>query len=279
MRQGANDPARGGDRAQNADVGLGEFELVGHEVVERRAKAWGEGIQKQEEGDQVEFRGPERHDETLKCAPHFLSIDAPFRLAEQEQRRQDHGYGSNGCHAGGGLQGRKRRQPLNQLTADERTRHDGDVEPQPLLADEGAAQAIALAVLGKQRAAQGACRGHRERGEDEQQGELAGLAQPGDPGVGADRADAREDQIALATVTEQRNEIGDQPEDRLDDPREIEDGEVGGDLNGSPADILQVKIERLEDDADARLADPFDDIDDGEEQHQPADVPVLFCRS
>ena len=162
MGQGARDPARRGDRAENANVGLGEFELVGHEIVERRAKPGGEGIQKQEEGDQVQFRGPERHDETLECAPHFQSIDPAFRLAEEEQRRQDHGYGSNGCHAGGSLQGRKRRQTLNQLTSDKRTRHDGDVEPQPLLADECAAQAIALAVLGKQGAAQGACRGHRE---------------------------------------------------------------------------------------------------------------------
>ena len=167
----------------------------------------------------------------------------------------------------------------NQLAAGKRARHDGDVEPQPLLADERAAETEALTVLRQQGAAQGAGRGHRERGEDEQQRELAGLAQPGDPGIGADRTDARDDQIALSTVAKQRNEIGDESEDRLDDPREIEDGEIGGDLDRGPADILQVIIERLEDDADARLADAFDDIDDGEEQHEPADVPMVFCRS
>jgi len=40
------------------------------------------------------------------------------------------------------------------------TGHDGDVEPQPLLADERAAEPKALPILGKKGAAQGACGGH-----------------------------------------------------------------------------------------------------------------------
>ena len=280
MHQGAGDPAGGGDRSENADIRLGEFELVGHEVIERRAEPGSEGIEKQEQGDEVQFRGPAAPRRCCeRCAAFPAGLPWLFLSLSRNTRRKDHGYGSNCRHGGGGLQGRKGRQTLNQLAAGKRARHDGDVEPQPLLADERAAETEALTVLRQQGAAQGACRGHRERGEDEQQRELAGRAQPGDPAIGADRADTRDDQIALSTVAKQRNEIGDEPEDRLDDPREIEDGEIGGDLDRRPADILQVKIERLEDDADARLADAFDDIDDGEEQHEPTDVAMFFCRS
>ena len=280
MHQGAGDPAGRGDRAENADIGLGEFQLVGHEVIERRAEPGSEGIEKQEQGDEVEFRGPRAPRRCCgRCGAFPARSPVLFLSLEQEQRRKDHGYGRNGRDGGGRLQGRKGRQALDQLAAGKRARHDGDVEPQPLLADERAAEAEALAVLRQQGAAQGACGGHRVRGEDEQQRELAGLAQPGDPGIGADRTDARDDQIALSTIAKQRNEIGDEPEDRLDDPREIEDGEIGGDLDRGPADLLQIIIERLEDDADARLADAFDDIDDGEEQHEPTDVPMFFCRS
>ena len=42
---------------------------------------------------------------------------------------------------------------------------------------------------------------------------------------------------------------------------------------------LQIVGERLVDDADARLADALDEIDDGEEEHEPADMPVILRRS
>ena len=42
---------------------------------------------------------------------------------------------------------RGRRQMLDQLAAEDRSRHRGNVEPQPLLIDEGAALVQALAVL------------------------------------------------------------------------------------------------------------------------------------
>jgi hypothetical protein len=168
---------------------------------------------------------------------------------------------------------------FDQLATNEGARHDCDVEPQPLLADEAAALLEVLAVLGQQRAAKRARRGHRVGSQQQEQGELARFVQDGDGGVRNGCAGAGEHQIAHAPVAEQGNEVGDQSEDGLDDPREVEHGEVGRDLERAPAIDLQVVAERLEDDADPRLADAFDGKDDGEENHQPADGCQLRLRA
>ena len=86
----------------------------------------------------------------------------------------------------------------------------------------------------------------------------------------------REHKIGFAAVAEERQEIRDDPVDRLDDPGEVEDRQIGSDLGrGPPETLFQIVVERLGDQA-AGLADPFDDVDQTEEQHEPTDLPVLF---
>ena len=88
----------------------------------------------------------------------------------------------------------------------------------------------------------------------------------------------REHKIGFAAVAEERQEIRDDPVDRLDDPGEVEDRQIGSDLGrGPPETLFQIVVERLGDQA-AGLPDPFDDVDQAKEQREPADLLILFQR-
>ena len=133
------------------------------------------------------------------------------------------------------MERRLRRQMLYKLTADDRGRHRGGVEPQPLLIDEPAALAEPLAILYQNRAAHGAGNRHGVGRELQRPHELARGGQLRTPEIGAGGNDVGGDQVAFPAIAEYRHQIGQHAVDRLDDPGKIEDREIGGDLQGGPA--------------------------------------------
>ena len=169
---------------------------------------------------------------------------------------------------GGAVQRAGRRQMLNQLAAEDRGRHRGNIEPQPLLIDEGAALVQPLPVLHQHGAAQRARYRHRIRGDRERDEEVARRRELRHPDEADDGGDVDEQQVAFAPIAEQRHEIGNQSVNRLDDPGQIEQRDEAGDLQRRPAlRRFEVIIQRLRDQA-ADLAEALDDIDQGEEQQQ-----------
>ena len=150
-------------------------------------------------------------------------------------------------------------------------RHGGNVVPEPLLIDEGAALVQPLAVLDQNRAAQRARYRHGIGGEHQREGEVAGAMSRVTQKYPRDGGDIGDDQIAFAAIAEQRHEIGNQAVDRLDDPWQVENGDEGGDLDRRPAvHLFQIIIERLRNQADD-LAQAFDDIDQRKKHQQIAD--------
>src|SRR5208282_5216288 len=150
-----------------------------------------------------------------------------------------------------------------------------DVEPEPLLIDESVAGAKSLAVLDENGTAQCArdrhCIGGQQQGEDQ----LAGRSNLGNPEIGKGCRSVGDDEVGLAAVSEKRQEIRNDPVNRLDDPGEVEDRQIRGDLDRGPSEgLLQIVVEWLGNKA-ASLADPFDDIDQAKEQHEPADLLML----
>jgi len=127
---------------------------------------------------------------------------------------------------------------LYKLTADDRGRHRGGVEPQPLLIDEPAALAEPLAVLYQHRAAHGAGNRHGVRRELERPHQLARRGKLRTPEISAGGNDVGGDQVGFSAISEDRHQIGQHAVDRLDDPRKIEDSEIGSDLQGGPAVLL-----------------------------------------
>ncbi len=86
-----------------------------------------------------------------------------------------------------------------------------------------------------------------------------------DPKITADRGHIGDDQVAFAPIAEQRHEIGNQSVYRLDDPRQVENRDEGGDLDRRPAlHFFEIIVERLRDQPDD-LAQSLDDIDQSEE--------------
>jgi hypothetical protein len=94
---------------------------------------------------------------------------------------------------------------------------------------------------------------------------------PRGPEIAADRRDVGDQQVALAAIAEQRQEIGHQSEHRLDHPGQVEDGDEGGDLQRRPAvHVLEIIGERLRDQP-ADLAEALHHVDEAEEQKEPPD--------
>ena len=164
---------------------------------------------------------------------------------------------------------------LDQLAAEDRGRHRGNVEPQPLLIDEGAALVQPLPVLHQHGAAQRARYRHRISGDHERDEEVARRRELRHPDEADDGGDVDKQQVAFAPIAEQRHEIGNQAVKRLDDPGQIEQRDEAGDLHRRPAlRCFEIIVQRLRDQA-ADLAKTLDDIDQGEEQQQMVDgVPV-----
>jgi hypothetical protein len=107
---------------------------------------------------------------------------------------------------------------------------------------------------------------------------LARPGQPGDQKISAGCQRIGCNKVALSTIAEQRQEIGNKAVDRLDDPREIEKGKKGGDLHGRPGvHFFKVIAERLRDDA-AGLADALDHVNEAEEQREPLDLVAVSWR-
>src|SRR4029077_399628 len=136
VKQCTNNPTGGLDRAENADIALGEFQVIGHVVVERRVEAGIEMIEKKEKPDDPKLALAEsghmttkRRAQRRKVDGRFLVGDEKYRPAQDRQRR-DRYDGS------GDMQRRGRRQALSKLAAGDRGEHRGGVEPQPLLHEE-----------------------------------------------------------------------------------------------------------------------------------------------
>ena len=167
------------------------------------------------------------------------------------------------------------RQPFDQLTANNAAGHRCDVEPQPLLIDESIGSAELLAVFDENGAAYRARYRHPVGGKQQRDDDLARRGNLRDPAIGACGHHIGKNKVALPAVAKERQEIRNDPVDRLDDPGKVEHRQIGGDLDRRPpVGLLQKIIERLGDQA-AGLPDAFDDIDQREKHHEPADLPAL----
>ncbi len=102
-----------------------------------------------------------------------LHIDGRFLLGDQQHSADNDGERRDRDDGGGDVQGRSGRKMLHQLAADDGGSHGGDVEPQPLLIDEGPALVEPLAVLDQDAAAQRARYRHGVGGEHQRDGEVA----------------------------------------------------------------------------------------------------------
>ena len=205
---------------------------------------------------------------------HFRQVDAALGFLIRNQPAKTTASGATAMIAAAACKAVLGRQPLNQLTADKPARQRRDVEPQPLLIDEGVAGAEPLAVFDEDCTAQCARHCHRIGRQQQDEDQLTGRGNLRDPTIRAGRGGVGEYQVGLTAVTEERQEIRNDPVDRLDDPGKVEDRQIGGDLDrGPPESLLQIEVERLGNQA-AGLADSFDDIDQAKEQHEPADLPV-----
>jgi len=164
---------------------------------------------------------------------------------------------------------------LYELAADERARHRGDVEPQPLLIDEGVAGAEFVTILDENCAADRARDRHSVGAQQQREDDLARRDGLRDPTIRANRCEIGKNQVALTAIAENRQEVRDDAVDRFVNPRQVEHRQIGGDLErGPPVSLLQEKAQRLGDQP-AGLPNPFDDIDEAEEQHKPADWAAL----
>ena len=115
-------------------------------------------------------------------------------------------------------------------------------------------------------------------GQQQYKGELARRGDLCHPAIRAGRRCIGENEVSLAAVPEQRQEIRNDPVDGFDDPRKIENRQIGGDLDRGPVvSLLQKMVERLGNQASG-LPNTLDDIDEGKEHHEPADLPALFPR-
>ena len=252
------------------------MQAVGHGEIKRRAQSGAEIVEEHERGDEPQLAPVERRLEAGERVFHALKIDRDFFLGNQKQRSDDDGQRRHRNDRGGAVQCGGRRQMLDQLAAEDGGRHRGNVEPQPLLIDEGAALVQPLAVLDQHGAAQRARYRHRISGDHERDEEVARRGELRHPEESADGGDVDEQQVAFAPIAEQRHEIGDQAVKRLDDPGQVEQRDEAGDLQRRPAlRGFEIIVQRLRDQA-ADLAKTLDDIDQGEEQQQMVEsLPVV----
>jgi len=104
---------------------------------------------------------------------------------DQKPARTNYDQRSEGNNSGSAVQRPVRGQPLDQLTTNKGARHCRDVEPQPLLIDEGIAGAQFLAVLDEDGAADRARYCHAVGGQQQRDDDLARRGDPRDPAIGA----------------------------------------------------------------------------------------------
>ena len=78
-----------------------------------------------------------------------------------------------------------------------------------------------------------------------------------------------QDQVAPPARTGQRQEVRNQPVQRLDRPGQRDQGHERADLGRRLAPVVQQRTNRLGDQSLRRLADPLDEIDRTEQQAQP----------
>ena len=184
---------------QDADMRLREARLVGHLEVE--------GVRTPAEV--IRNRKQQRYNSSTS-APQRRSErqQHPARLIRSSSRRAD---GSGKQHRHGAIAAMAAAAASRSAgrcwtsSPPERTHHNGDVEPQPLLVHEGAVQTSRWRSP-QARHAQRACRGHRI-GREHQQRRISPGQSAGDGSIGPRLQDAGRDQIALAPVAEQRKEV------------------------------------------------------------------------
>src|SRR4029077_6204168 len=123
---------------------------------------------------------------------------------------------------------------FDELTTNNSSGHRRNVVPEPLLVDECATFFKALAILHQDRSTQRTGNRHRIGGQHQSKNQPVGhgeLAHQQEPAGGGG---TRNQKVAFAAVTEEQNEIGDEAVKWLYYPRQIKQGEVGGDLQGCP---------------------------------------------
>src|SRR4029077_2114996 len=140
-------------RAENSDVLLGEFEIVGHVIIERRAKPRVEGVNKKKRRDYPKGTQGQASQQSNKGPFHLAEIDAALLLVDQKPAGTDDEQWGGDNNRSGAVQCRGGRQSFDQLTANESAGHCGNVEPQPLLIDEQIGGAELLAILDENGAA------------------------------------------------------------------------------------------------------------------------------
>src|ERR1700728_390322 len=252
------------------------MQVVGHVVVERGAHARAEIVEKDKSGDDPQVPPVERGHQAVKGVFHALQIDPRSLLGDQKNSSADDGKRRAGDDGGGDVQRGGGLEPLHQLAADNRGGQGSNVVPEPLLIDESPAFAHPLAIFDQDRAAQRARYRHRIGGEHQGKGDISRRKKLSYPRISGDRRYVREDQIAFASIAEQRDEVRNHAVERLYEPRQVENGEKGGDLDGRPVvHFLQIIGQRLRDQSDD-LTKSLDDINETKEQKQLRDIGLAF---
>ena len=96
-----------------------------------------------------------------------------------------------------------------------------------------------MAVLDENGAAYRARYRHPVGGEQQGDNNLARRGDLRDPAIRARPHQIGDNEVGFSAIAEERQEIRDDPVDRLDDPGKVEDRQIGGDLNrGPPVGLL-----------------------------------------